>query len=83
MFRWDNLGVLGLVCRLYSEREENEKNDVKRQELDTVEIVEVEDDNRERDLDKDMDNNMRGGWRMTRMAISWRRSWNTTLRTTT
>ena len=27
MFRWDNLGVLGLVCRLYSEREENDKND--------------------------------------------------------
>ena len=46
MFRWDNLGVLGLVCRLYSEREENEKNDDKRQELDTVKTVEVEDDNR-------------------------------------
>ena len=43
MFRWDNLGVLGLVCRLYSEREENEKNDDKRQELDTVKTVEVED----------------------------------------
>ena len=27
MFRWDNLGVLGLVCRLYSEREETDKND--------------------------------------------------------
>ena len=46
MFRWDNLGVLGLVCRLYSEREENEKNDDKRQESDTVETVEVEDDKR-------------------------------------
>ena len=77
MFRWDNLGVLGLVCRLYSEREENEKNDVKRQELDTVEIVEVEDDNRERD------NNMRGSWRMTRKTTSWRGSWKRTLRTTT
>ena len=27
MHRWDNLGVLGLVCRLYSEREETDKND--------------------------------------------------------
>ena len=35
---------------------------------------ELEDDNRERDLDKDMDNNMRGSWRMTRMTTSWRGS---------
>lgn len=27
LHRWDNLGVLGLVCRLYSEREENDKKD--------------------------------------------------------
>ena len=46
MFRWDNLGVLGLVCRLYSEREENEKNDDKRQESDKVKTVDVEDDKR-------------------------------------
>ena len=25
--RWDSLGVLGLVCRLYSEREDNDKDD--------------------------------------------------------
>ena len=34
LFRWDSLGVLGLVCRLYSEREDNDKDDYVMEKID-------------------------------------------------
>ena len=32
LLRWDSMGVLGLVCRLYSERDETKEHKVKKEE---------------------------------------------------
>ena len=45
-FRWDSLGVLGLVCRLYSERDETDRNENSNKKADL--------ENKE-DADKAMD----------------------------